>query len=684
MNNPPALADTPAHLDPAIRGALTPSQQWIVRRFPHYARACLIALTFLAPVVVDVAAREPFSIVKLTVIFVLTVFGLMFCVMSLFAGRRPVPRPLIGAAIAVFLLTMIGATAFSEARSVSIFGLYERYGGFVPYLLYAAVAFLVLTSYEDRPSRLVDLAWASAAASLVVSGYVLIQAAGLDWVHWTDTSTQQLFQHPASTLGNSNFAGGYLAIVIPLVFGVALLQHRVIARWSLLTTAALDGLALWLTGSRGGLVAVAAAGLAITLIARPRLASRLIKAGGVMAIVGVVVLMWHPGLGNSPATLSRLGTSTLESRLDYWLSAVRIVRQHPVTGTGPDTYYAHYARERVRAEAARNPLQIVDKPHNVFLEHAVNGGIPEGLSFLLVFGLALYCAARRARELRGAESVLPLAGFGALVAYCAQAFFSIDQPPLAVLGWILIGWTMVVADARFVTHRNSHVPGANVVASDTSAVSRRTKPVTRRLVRGTIVATAATLLFYGVRPLLADVRARSGHLDRAIQLSPQEASYFADRGDVALTIAGASRDQPTRLRSYQDAERYYKKALDLRPEYFAYIVKIADINAQWGFSLDPSRFAVADSWWRRAIAENRFDGLLTNDYLSFRNEILAVAARSEQLALADPTTPERWIAAADAYDIAGNPEYAKSLAAQALSVDPANKRARDLLSRLHH
>lgn len=683
MNNPTAVTETTAAQEvPAA--ALTLPQRWILHRFSTYARACLIAVTFLVPVVVDAAALDQFFILKLTTVFVFTICGLALSVSFVFERKRRAPRPATGVAIAVFLLTMIMATAFSEAPSVSIIGLYHRYGGLIPYLLYVAVAFVVLLAHGDQPSRLFDIAWASAAASLVVSVYVLIQAAGLDWTRWIDASTQGLSQYPASTMGNSNFAGGYLAIVIPLVVGAALMQHRRIARWALLTTAALDGLALLLTGSRGGLIAVAAAGLATTFIARPRLPRRLVKATGALSLAAgimVVLLVWHPGFKHSPVSVAHRGTSTLESRLDYWLSAIRIVRKHPLTGTGPDTYYAHYARERLRAEALRNPLQIPDKPHNVFLEHAVNGGIAEGFSFLLVFGLALYYVGRRAHQLQGTDLVLALAGFAALVAYCVQAFFSIDEPPLAVLGWILVGWTMVVADPKVLSHRVAHLEAVNVVPSSTSGPTR---PAIRWLVHSAVLATAATLLFYGVRPLLADVRGRNGQLDRSIQLNPLEASYLADRGDLSLAVADASLDRAKKLKAYQDAEHDYRKALDLRPEYFLYIRKVAIINSKWGSSLDPGRFAIADSWWRRATAENRYDRVVADDYERFRNEIAAVAVQSEQLALADPGSSEKWAAAAEAYAVAGNPEHAKSLAARALSVDPANKRASDLLSRLPH
>src|SRR5207237_399606 len=65
---------------------------------------------------------------------------------------------------------------------------------------------------------------AATLAQLLPAGYVLIQKAGLDWIPWRDSNNLPP-TFPVGTMGNSNFAGGYLAVAAPL-FAYVVLSAR--------------------------------------------------------------------------------------------------------------------------------------------------------------------------------------------------------------------------------------------------------------------------------------------------------------------------------------------------------------------------------------------------------------------------------------------------------------------------
>ncbi|MCA1839970.1 MAG: O-antigen ligase family protein, partial [Actinobacteria bacterium] len=432
---------------------------WILQRFQTYSRYCIMGAVFLSPVVFNRKTQDVFNLLKFTVLLVLGIAALLLYIA--WSAERGIwfPRFNIGIASGAFLFSCLLATVFSEDKVLSLIGLYHRYGGFIPFALYVCIMLTIVGLHWERPALLRDIAKASVAASLAMTAYVVIQALGLDWIPWKD-STGGPPPYPVGTMGNSNFAGGYLGIAIPFFVYIAATAKRDFTRTLLFLFVGIDLIALWFTQTRGGMIAAVAGLLTMAFVYRDKLA-RWVRLSAIAALaLGVilaVVVLFHPGAKEPPkplANVEALRTGTFSVRTYYWQTAVRIFTHRPVVGVGLDLYYANYPRQRLPKDGAQLGLTITDKPHNIFLEYLANAGALGFLSYLALAGLGLWYGLKRSRDPDDPNRFLLAAFLSVLAGYLAQGVFSIDVPPLAIMGWIALGGIAAIADPGVVRARS--------------------------------------------------------------------------------------------------------------------------------------------------------------------------------------------------------------------------------------
>lgn len=143
----------------------------------------------------------------------------------------------------------------------------------------------------------------------------------------------------------------------------------------------------------------------------------------------------------------RLGSG----RLFIWARTLPLLRNRGWRGDGPDTFAAHFPQDALVQKAnvyGRLDL-VVDKPHNAYLQVAVQTGVMSLLGLLVVMGCHLASGARLylARPARG-----PLAGagvglFGAVSGYAVAALFNDSVVSVAPVFWTLLGLGIAVNQA---------------------------------------------------------------------------------------------------------------------------------------------------------------------------------------------------------------------------------------------
>lgn len=238
---------------------------------------------------------------------------------------------------------------------------------------------------------------------------------------------------------SANIVGGTLAMLLPVAAASAWGARRpwLKAGWAAVFLA--GGLVLVLTQSRGAIVALAAALLAMVAV-RSR---RLLAAIPVLGVVGVLALWLSSSSQAGQALLAsatQRAAGSVEGRLEIWSRVVYMIQDFPLTGIGLgmfdrvlDTFYPLFVTP------ARSS---VFHPHNVYLAAAVDGGLPALIAFLALAGLLVYMALQSIRLARGGQFRGLAAGlFGALVAYMTHGLFdSITSFIKAgAIGWVLFG-----------------------------------------------------------------------------------------------------------------------------------------------------------------------------------------------------------------------------------------------------
>lgn len=151
--------------------------------------------------------------------------------------------------------------------------------------------------------------------------------------------------------------------------------------------------AVFLTGSRGGLLGLVATILLIVARSKRRIL------GLALIPAFAFVFMWQGGsiMKSRADTLSEYSQdASAAGRLESWHAAILMVRDHPLTGVGLASYgpaFPHYSTKRPR------------EAHDTFLQIAAESGIVAGLMYLLVLADCLASLWRNGNRLRreGAE-----------------------------------------------------------------------------------------------------------------------------------------------------------------------------------------------------------------------------------------------------------------------------------------
>ncbi len=241
-------------------------------------------------------------------------------------------------------------------------------------------------------------------------------------------------------VGDPNFLAAMLVPALVLA-GFALgWTHEPTKRWLLGGSIVLFTLALYLTQSRGGLVALVAA-LAAAAVLGGRVRRYVVLFAVVVTSVGLV---YYSAFASSAAVerLSNPGGGT--GRSDLWSVTTEVIADHPLVGVGAGNFPVvapRYATEPVNLPFVR---LIVDEPHvahNAYLGVFADLGIVGLIAFAVVVSSALVLAWRAAQAFeRAGDLELELLSRAVLIALIGMltAFVFLSGQYEEQL-WLLLG-----------------------------------------------------------------------------------------------------------------------------------------------------------------------------------------------------------------------------------------------------
>jgi O-antigen ligase/tetratricopeptide (TPR) repeat protein len=382
-------------------------------------RLLLILYLALSPLIFCVHTSEAFEENKVAflklIAWTLTGVGLAAWVGGSFHLRKTIAdllgRNPISMGVGLFVVSAAFSTWFSISPLTSWRGAVETCGGLQTILGYGVLFLATRVLYRtvaDGYELLVAIVFATA----VVCAHAIVQIAGLDPIAWDGVSTFAAHIRPFASLAHANNLGAYLVMAIPfvVVFGRRAVQQR---RWHVAAATTLLGFVaagvVFVTLSRGAWLGLGVC-LAVLVVG-----ALFTKAWPTAVTLGGTVLLCT-ALGVFGTVSGWFGESFRDSvcervvrvedgsgRWQIWQSGWETFREHPVTGSGLDTFRLAFGPHRTgnywRFEGDSTP----GKAHNEFLHILATQGSLGGVAVLLLLG-GLGVGAVRAWRICGPEN----------------------------------------------------------------------------------------------------------------------------------------------------------------------------------------------------------------------------------------------------------------------------------------
>jgi O-antigen ligase len=356
-----------------------------------------IVLTTLAYGTVHYWAMAAFTLSAAALVVFWCVDGLTLRSVQL--NRNSLQLPLLAFILVGFLqLLPLRSAADNAGLSLSL----SRSLSLDPYstqlvlvqLISLFVYFAATVIFTDSPRRLRTLVRVITIFGFCLAMFGLTQSLTTDGtrVYWFRELAQSTAFGPF--INRHHFAGYMeMAIAMPLglLFSGAIENYK---RPVYAFAAALMGVSLIMTNSRGGIISLAAELFFLVLIAGPgaqqkekskRLRAALVRAG---LAAGLVALLFGGTLavGGADVFNRLVGTATASDpttgRSHFWSVTLDIIKAHPIVGSGLGSFGVIYTRYD-----SRNGFYRLEQAHNDYLQVLSDTGLIGGLiglSFLVI------------------------------------------------------------------------------------------------------------------------------------------------------------------------------------------------------------------------------------------------------------------------------------------------------------
>lgn len=131
------------------------------------------------------------------------------------------------------------------------------------------------------------------------------------------------------------------------------------------------------------------------------------------------------------------------ARAYIWSRTIPLLKNAVLVGYGPDTFAIVFPQKDYigKINAYNTPLMIVDKPHNMYLQIAINTGILSLVAFLAVIVVYLVMGIK-ACFMNRASGRISQYGAGIFIGICAYlvaGFFNDSSIAVAPVFWVLLG-----------------------------------------------------------------------------------------------------------------------------------------------------------------------------------------------------------------------------------------------------
>lgn len=282
-----------------------------------------------------------------------------------------------------FVLANSISTYFSIDYHLSIFGYYSRFnGGVISTICYALLYFAFTNNIKKE--KIISFIKIIFFSGIIISAYAILQKAGIDKDIWVQDVQNRVF----STLGQPNWLAAWMVLIIPLSLAYSLNKNPKTIFFSLIYF-----LVLLFTKSRSGILGFLAAEfifwISVIILQKENQKARKTAVIFNLLIILLVILIgtpWTKSIKDLNTKTEKIeavgpaletgGTESGEIRKIVWKGALKIWRDYPIFGTGPETFALSYFKYKPQEHNLISEWDFVyNKAHNEFLNYLANTGI---------------------------------------------------------------------------------------------------------------------------------------------------------------------------------------------------------------------------------------------------------------------------------------------------------------------
>ena len=326
-----------------------------------------------------------------------------------------------GVVVVSFVAWMFIADLFSPNVAKAFWSNFERMEGWV-LLVHLLGLFFAMSAVLRVEKKWRAWFLTSLGASLVVSGYALLQLNGTLAIHQGSTRID-------ATLGNSAYLAIYFLFNVFIACWLAFSEKRAWLKWLLFAVAVLEAVLLLFTETRGTILGFVGA-LALASLLAACIAGRRARYSAISIFVAILVFVGGFYLARNSSfvqhndVLQRVASISLndgQTRFTIWHMAFEGVLERPVVGWGQEGF--NYVFNKYYEPSLYAQEQWFDRAHNAFIDWLSAGGVPAFLLYLALFG-AGFLLLWRSPDFSHTERILLSA---ALFGYAVHNFFVFDN-----------------------------------------------------------------------------------------------------------------------------------------------------------------------------------------------------------------------------------------------------------------
>lgn len=404
----------------------------------------ILALSVIPAVFVPLGGTtDHFYLPKVAAMIILALSFLAVLAINKIRFKDIVQKDRINISLFIYFILLAASVYAAENKVFAIIGVPGRWEGLVTITLYMFL-FITARLYLVPDEGLFKIILVTA---IIVSIYGILQTMNFDPFP-RDVLRENWSKRAFSTMGNPNFLGSYIVLIIPTSIYFYIINKNITG----LTAYAILFYCLLSTGTRGAWLGTIASIMAFAAI--HYMYFRYSKGEFTRYIILIVITMLLLALYNfytEGAFIDRFLSIKRDAdefltngdRADYsganrgfiWKRVAELIKKRPLTGYGienlGEAFKKYYTKDMIELW---NEVRYLDKAHNEYLHIAVTSGIPSLLVYLTFISQIILKGLFRLKNCKTALLIL-----SSVIGYMTAAFFNISVVSVAYVYWIFLG-----------------------------------------------------------------------------------------------------------------------------------------------------------------------------------------------------------------------------------------------------